>query len=84
MILRLAATDTNAAATELFGSTVGVPLQQWLGHGFMDRIVAGDPDMSAIPYRMGQRTANMQMPPIATEVPDTDGIELVRLWIDSL
>ena len=40
--------------------------------------------MSAVLYRMGQRTANMQMPPIATEQPDLDGIELVRLWIESL
>ncbi len=84
MVLRLAATDIDPAATELYRSTVGVALQQWLNHGYADRIVAGDADTSAIPYRMSQRTANMQMPPIATELPDTDGIELVRLWIDSL
>ena len=84
MILRLAATDTDPADTDLYRSTVGVPLQQWLNHGYTDRIVAGDADTSAIPYRMSERTANMQMPPIATELPDTDGIELVRLWIDSL
>jgi hypothetical protein len=84
MVLRLAATETDAAATQLYQSTVGVPLQQWLNHGYADRIVAGDADTSAIPYRMSQRTANMQMPPIATEVPDSDGIELVRQWIDSL
>lgn len=84
MVLRLAATDTDPPATALYRSTVGVALQQWIGHGYTDRIVAGDPDMSAIHYRMSQRTANMQMPPLATEQPDTDGIELVRLWIDSL
>ncbi len=84
MVLRLAATDSDPAATQLYQSTVGVPLQQWLNHGFTDRIVAGDADTSAIPYRMSQRAANMQMPPIATEMPDTEGLELVRLWIDSL
>jgi len=84
MVLRLAATDTDAASTQLVRSTVGIGLQQWLGHGYTQRIVAGDPDMSAVLYRMGQRTANMQMPPIATEQPDLDGIELVRLWIESL
>lgn len=31
-----------------------------------------------------ESAANMQMPPIATDLPDTDRIELVRLWIDSL
>jgi cytochrome c553 len=84
MVLRLAVTDTDAASTQLYQTTVGVPLQQWLNHGYADRIVAGDADTSAIHYRMTQRTANMQMPPIATEVPDTEGTELVRLWIDSL
>lgn len=84
MVLRLSATDSDPAATQLYQSTVGVPLQQWLNHGYTDRIVAGDADTSAIPYRMSQRAANMQMPPIATEEADVDGIALVRQWIDSL
>ncbi|MDB4964242.1 MAG: hypothetical protein JWP01_4241 [Myxococcales bacterium] len=84
MILRLSADERVAATTDLARTTIGVPLQQWLGHGFATRIVSGDPDNSALLYRMTQRTQNMQMPPIATEVPDPTGIDLVRQWIQSL
>lgn len=84
MVLRLAASETSATANQIVVTTVGVPLQQWLGHGFTTRIVAGDPDNSAVLYRMTQRAVNMQMPPIATEVSDPTGIALVRTWIESL
>jgi hypothetical protein len=84
MVLRLSVDDRVAAATQIVQTTVGVPLQQWVGHGFTSRIVSGDPDNSALLYRMTQRTPNMQMPPIATEIPDPTGIALVRQWIQSL
>jgi hypothetical protein len=50
----------------------------------VNRIVPGDPDNSALLYRMTQRTQNIQMPPIATEAVDPVGIDLVRAWIQSL
>lgn len=84
MVLRLAAANEEAAATSLVQTTVGVPLQQWLGHGYTDRIVAGDPDASAIVHRMAERTPTVQMPPLATELSDADGIAVVRQWIESL
>ncbi|MCX5746098.1 MAG: hypothetical protein NT062_26775 [Proteobacteria bacterium] len=84
MVLRLGATETAAAATQIYATTVGVPLQTWVGHGYTNRIVAGQADQSAIPFRMSERTPTMQMPPIATELPDDEGLALVRTWIDSL
>lgn len=84
MVLRLAVAEHDAASTQLVQTTVGVALEQWIGRGFTDRIVAGDPDQSAIAYRMGQRTVNVQMPPLATEVVDTDGLAMIEAWIRNL
>ena len=84
MVLRLDVADRSIATSKPYLTTVGVALEQWLGHGYTNRIVPGDPDNSALLYRMTQRTQNIQMPPIATEVTDPTGIALVRAWIQSL
>lgn len=84
MVLRLDVEERDAASTKIHATTIGVPLQQWLGHGFTERIVAGDPDGSALFYRMTQRAMNVQMPPIATEKTHDAGQALVRAWIESL
>lgn len=84
MVLRLDVADRDAAASKPYLTTVGVALEQWLNHGYTTRILPGDPDNSALLYRMTQRTMNIQMPPIATELTDPAGIDLVRAWIQSL
>jgi mono/diheme cytochrome c family protein len=84
MILRLDVTETDPATTMLVQSTVGVPLEQWVGHGYTDRIVAGDPSSSAIVYRMSQRGNDDQMPPVATEFVDDAGLAMITAWIQSL
>jgi len=84
MVLRLDVAETAAATTKIVQSTVGVDIQQWLGHGYTKRIIAGDPTNSALWFRTTQRAVNIQMPPIATEHPDTAGVELLRTWIQSL
>lgn len=84
MVLRLDVDEHDAATTQIYQTTVGVDLQQWTNRGFTKRIVPGDPDNSAIFYRMGQRAMNVQMPPLATEKTDPAGIALVQEWIDSL
>jgi len=84
MVLRIAVGEHDVTSTQMYQTTVGVPLQQWTNHGYTDRIVAGDPDMSAIAYRISQRLPNMQMPPLATEYVDQPGVDLVRAWISSL
>lgn len=84
MVMRLDVDERDPAANQIVQTTVGVPLRQWLGHGYATRIVAGDPDQSAAFYRMTQRAMNVQMPPLATEHTDEAGIALVRAWIESL
>ncbi len=84
MILRLDVGERDPAANQIVQTTVGVPIQQWLGHGYATRIVAGDPDQSAAFYRMTQRAMNVQMPPLATEHTDEAGVALIRAWIESL
>jgi mono/diheme cytochrome c family protein len=84
MILRLDVDETDATTSKAYQTTVGVALTHWIGNGYTDRIVAGDPDASAIPARMASRDHNVQMPPIATEFVDDDGVALVRAWIQSL
>jgi hypothetical protein len=84
MVLRLDVEERDPTANKIVQTTVGVPIQQWLNHGFTERIVAGDPDASAIYYRMSQRAMNIQMPQLATEKTDPTGLALVRAWIQSL
>jgi hypothetical protein len=84
MILRLDVGERDAATTKVAQTTIGVPLQQWIGHGYTYRIVAGDPGQSAAFFRMTQRAINVQMPPLATEHTHEAGITLVRDWIQSL
>jgi hypothetical protein len=84
MVLRLDVEERDATANKIVQTTVGVPIQQWLNHGFSERIVADDPDASAIYFRMSQRAMNVQMPQLATEKTDPTGLALVRAWIDSL
>lgn len=84
MILRLDVGETDAATTQIIQTTVGQDLEVWLNHGYTKRIVPGDPDQSAVFYRMSQRTMMVQMPPVATEFTDPNGLDLVRTWIQSL
>lgn len=42
----------------------------------------GDPERSAVLYRMSSRNPFHQMPPLATKLTDTEAVQLVRLWIE--
>src|SRR4029079_17544711 len=70
MILRLDVDEHDATANQIVQTTVGADLEHWLDHGYTKRIVAADPDQSALYYRMTQRAENVQMPPLATEKVD--------------
>ena len=48
------------------------------------RIASGNPDESAVFYRMNQRGNNAQMPPVGTKIIDPEGLAAVRAWIESL
>lgn len=83
LVLRLFVAETDAAATALCRSTMNRPLtSSWGGKpGITARIVPGDPDASAIPYRMSVRGTTDQMPPEFTEIVHADGLAAVRAWI---
>lgn len=84
LVLRLDVAERDAATTMIMQSTVGVPIQNWINHGYDYRVVAGDPDQSALFARISSRDINVQMPPLATKHVDEAGIALIRAWIQSL
>jgi hypothetical protein len=69
---------------------VGQPLRVWTGrsqaNGFpIDlRIAPTAPAASGVIVRMSVRGSRDQMPPIATEVVDAEGVAAVSAWVESL
>jgi hypothetical protein len=84
MMLRLAVAEKTPEETALYRSSIGQTLNYWRHAGFSQRVVAGDPDTSAMSYRVASRVKGDGMPPLATEEVDGQGLELVRAWIRSL
>jgi len=94
MLLRIDVAEVDAIApdaSELFQSIVGVNTdvfrqgQDCKSGVKWQRIVPKDPDCSAIYVRMMARgTDGVQMPPIASKHPDTDAVDGLAAWIDSL
>ncbi|MEM7151532.1 MAG: hypothetical protein AAF799_01775 [Myxococcota bacterium] len=84
--------DVGTATVEestTYQNTVDVPTGEAPGMGLEDlpdlRIAPGDPENSALPWRMSRRTMDdAPMPPLATEVVDDDGVDAVEAWITSL
>lgn len=84
--------DLPFEQTELYRTTVGKPISdEWLAPapGYSRRIVAGHPESSAVAFRMGRRGEEDemtpdQMPPLATEKVDEQGLAVVNAWIASL
>lgn len=75
---------TSVADTWTYQSTVGIDLTSFERDGFAQRVVPGEPMQSALWFRMGQRGDETQMPPMGTELPDTDGVDRLNAWIDRL
>jgi hypothetical protein len=84
MTLQLDLTAESAAQTTIWQSTVDVALTRFSHPDYTLRIAAGDPDASAVVYRMSARGSAAQMPPIATEQVDDAGLAAVRAWIGDL
>jgi len=89
--MRLFVTVGHDAVTETptYIDTVGVEIGMSPVAGIPDyRILAGSVADSAVPWRMEQRDGGgmgaAQMPPLATEVVDDDGVAAVEAWINSL
>jgi len=85
MDLRLLFDDRRASDTSAFRSAVGVPLQSFTTDPALSlRVTRGDPTESAIVVRMMARASAAQMPPLATQLADDDGIATVSAWIERL
>jgi hypothetical protein len=84
MMLRLAVGETTPEGTELYRSSIGQKLNYWRHAGFAQRVVAGDPDASAMMFRVQSRVMGDGMPPLATETPDPRAAALIGAWIRSL
>lgn len=84
MTLQLDLAASAPEETTVWRSTVDVALTRFSHPDYTLRIAAGEPDASAVVYRMSQRGSAAQMPPLATEFVDQDGLAAVRAWITSI
>jgi hypothetical protein len=82
--------DGPLEASALYRTTLGKRITEWKEHPpqLEYRVVPGEPEHSALYYRMTQRgdeqPAPDQMPPLATEMMDDRGAELIKTWITTL
>jgi hypothetical protein len=67
MNLRLSVGDRDLVATPAYLSTVGRPLQSFARSELSARVLAGEPNGSAVLQRMLTRESALQMPPLGTE-----------------
>ena len=84
MVLRSVVADAGLDASAVYRSIVSVPLQYWRGGAITVRVAPGQPDASAIVARMSARGNDDQMPPLATELVDSTGLDTIRQWISGL
>ncbi len=84
LILRLEVADRTVEDTTIYRSTVDVALDNFLVPPFTTRVVPGDPDASGLVHRMAVRGTMDEMPPLATEIVDDDGVAAVSAWIEAL
>lgn len=84
MDLRLSAYDLTPEDTSTYQTTLSKPLQFFRGGPRRLRVAPGEPDQSAVPFRMSEQAPEVRMPPLATEEPDAAGLATVRAWVESL
>jgi uncharacterized repeat protein (TIGR03806 family) len=86
LLLTLAqrAADPQASRDEALHSAVMVPsrYQAQGGAGEAHVIVPGDAQNSVLAVRMHSRQPQMQMPPLGSELADTEGLALISRWIN--
>ena len=75
---------TMPSETQAYVTAVGVATTGFHMGGISQRVVPGDPSMSAIPYRMMHRGDTAQMPPLGTELVDDAGVTTISAWITGL
>lgn len=82
MDLRLRVAEDTLETTAIYRSTVDIEMTDTKLR--KQRIVTGDPNASGVYHRMSQRGPKTQMPPIATEQVDEEGLASVEAFILSL
>lgn len=79
--------DAGITSPALYGawqSAIDNPAQIFQDQHVDARIVSGNPERSALIYRMQNRGNTAQMPPIGTKIVDEAGLQLLSDWISSL
>jgi hypothetical protein len=84
MVLRLSFDTRTLEETGVYDSAIGVNATSFIDDAHAQRIAPGDPEASAVLFRMKQRGAKTQMPPFATEIVDEGGIRIVERFITEL
>jgi hypothetical protein len=84
MYLRVLVGDGAPEDTGVYKTAVNKKVTKAEDLGFPLRIAGGDPEKSAVAYRMSVRYTEDQMPPIATNEVDKVGSEAVNAWISTL
>ncbi len=85
MNLRLEVANKAVQDTPAYKTAVGAKLTYYVRQpGLTLRIAPGDPTKSAVALRMQSRITKEGMPPLATEIVDMTGVDLVTRWITSL
>ena len=84
MNMRLSLDDARPEDTSTYRTTVGVAMQYFEHADAELRVQPGDAAHSGVLVRMSDRGPKTQMPPLATEQVDAQGIAAVRSWIERL
>lgn len=85
MNLRLDVASRTVEDAPAYKTAVGQKLTYFVRQpGLTLRIAPGDPSTSAVALRMQSRMPKQGMPPLATEIVDMTGVDLVTRWIASL
>jgi hypothetical protein len=84
VVMRLKVSERVPSDSELWKTLVGKTLMFWVHPSITMNVAPGDAAGSAVVARMMARGSMDQMPPIASEIPDTAGIAAVSAWINSL
>jgi hypothetical protein len=84
MDLRVSIDDFTPQMTGAYRTTPGQGVTAYRNPDYATRVVPHEPTRSALWFRMQSRGSKDQMPPLATEMVDPVGVDLVKRWIESL
>ena len=84
MVLQQSVFDPDSVHSAILDTTVNVELQYFRAAAGALRLTPGAAEASALVERMEQRGPGTQMPPLATEDVDAEGLALIRAWINAM